>query len=426
MYRQDGSVPIHNRQLQGDPTHTLTIRRKFAAEAYKRFRALKVVIRQSIVDNDCFGLDEPQDQSQIQQAASNVGSGPDWESIKGKYNPIPAKRFAFTRSADKIDGFMEWLNEQQQRGILEVSELPQMGQALEKQWQNKYIQSAYQKGILRGRQELENANYPVSTIDEQGGINAVFNQPFHADRVGAIYTRAFQELKGITASMDQQISRTLAEGISEGLNPNQMARNITDRVDKVGITRARTLARTETIRAHHQATIQEYENAGVEGVKVKAEWSTARDSRVCPICAPLEGQEYDLETIRPMIPRHPNCRCVALPLDYTEVEQEIAETESVETKEIDPIKNDPVASRFVDREVAQEYLHKKEEYRQFLDENITDNEIHELQRQFTDNLMGWRSEEVDALQATRKKFRNKFKEDFDSMWQGERAWQAST
>jgi len=310
---------IVNATVQGDPTHTLTLRRRFAAEASKRFKALKQVIRQSIVDNDCFGMREEGSSPVNQVAPSNI-QGPGLDEIQGKYNPIPAKRFAFTRSGDKVQGFMNWMEEQQKNGILEVTEAPQSGQAIEKQWQNKYLRGAYQKGIARGRQELNKAGYPVQGIDEAGGMDAVFNQPFHADRVGAIYTRAFNELKGITDAMDQQISRTLAEGLAEGMGPEQMARNINDRVEKVGITRARTLARTETVRAHHVATIQEYENAGAEGVKVKAEWSTAGDLEVCPICAPLEGARFDLKTIRGMIPRHPNCRCVALPIDRGDVE----------------------------------------------------------------------------------------------------------
>ena len=332
MYQTLGK-PIHNAKIQGDPTHTKTLRDNFVKEADRRFKALKLVIKQSIVDNDCFNLRE-ENNTPVTQAAPSNTTGPSWQNIKGEFNPIPARRFNFARSGDKVQGFMDWLGEQENKGILQVSEAPQMGEAMEKQWQNKYIQSSYKKGITRGRQELQNAGYSVPSIEQQGGVDAAFNQPFHADRVGAMYTRAFNELKGITNAMDQQISRTLADGMAQGLGPEQMARNINDRVDKIGRARARTLARTETIRAHHTATIQEYESAGAEGVTVKAEWSTAGDTKVCPLCAPLEGQEYDLKTIRGMIPRHPNCRCVALPLDRSEVgPQQPAQEPAATTRE---------------------------------------------------------------------------------------------
>ena len=59
--------------------------------------------------------------------------------------------------------------------------------------------------------------------------------------------------------------------------------------------RAKVLARTEIIRAHHSATMQEYKNWEVEGVKVKAEWQTAGDARVCEECGAMEGRVFTLE-----------------------------------------------------------------------------------------------------------------------------------
>jgi len=51
----------------------------------------------------------------------------------------------------------------------------------------------------------------------------------------------------------------------------------------------------------------EYQNWAVEGIVVKAEWSTAQDNRVCQQCAPLEGEIFPLETAMNMIPLHPSC-----------------------------------------------------------------------------------------------------------------------
>jgi SPP1 gp7 family putative phage head morphogenesis protein len=80
-----------------------------------------------------------------------------------------------------------------------------------------------------------------------------------------------------------------------------------------GRRRAEILARTEIIRSHHLATIEEYRTWEVEGVYVLAEWATAGDSRVCTVCAPLQGTIWTLDEIEPMIPRHPQCRCVSIP-----------------------------------------------------------------------------------------------------------------
>ena len=179
------------------------------------------------------------------------------------------------------------------------------------------------------------AGYEVPALEEVGGIEAAFNQPFHLDRVGLLYSRTFNELKGITTAMDQQISRVLSQAMADGKHPREMARlltrTISGPVGDLGLTdtlgrfipaerRAKIMARTETIRAHHQATVQEYRNWSVEGVKVKAEWQTAGDNRVCLECLDMEiGGPYTLDQIQNMIPRHPQCRCVALPKDVTDL-----------------------------------------------------------------------------------------------------------
>ena len=35
--------------------------------------------------------------------------------------------------------------------------------------------------------------------------------------------------------------------------------------------------------------------------------------RVCPKCEALDGKIFTLDEIEPMIPLHPQCRCIALP-----------------------------------------------------------------------------------------------------------------
>ncbi|MHB0967982.1 MAG: phage head morphogenesis protein [Bellilinea sp.] len=295
---------VINNILQFDPTRTLTLRKAFVADMDRRFNALKRLIKTSIVDNDCFGLVETATPFSALAAAT-------------------PGQFRFDRSAAKVEGFMAWLNEQEDTFILEKGragigtfQRARIGQSVEPLWANTYIDTAYQVGIRRGRAELRKQGVDIPTFGDKqlrDPVIAAFNQPIHADRVGVIYSRVYSDLKGITSAMDTQISRVLAQGLAEGRNPRELARVIVDRVDAIGITRARTLARTEVIRAHHAANIQEYRNAGIEGVSVMAEWSTA-GYKVCPVCSALQGKRFTLYEIEFMIPKHPNCRCVAIPM----------------------------------------------------------------------------------------------------------------
>lgn len=267
-----------NATLKTDPTRTTTIRKSFIAELYKRFRKLKGMINKEIVDHDGFGLRTNQ-------------------------------RFDFARSDQKVAAFMSWLSVAQRQEILNVIEGEPIASAASRAWTRLYIDTAYQRGIAQASANLRKSGAKVS--DEW--VRSAFNRPIHADRLGLIYTRVFTELKGITDAMDQQISRVLAQGIAEGKNPRDIARDINNRVDKIGITRARTLARTEVISSHAEASLNTYQEAGVEGVEVQAEFSTAGDDRVCPECEKLEGKIYTIEESRGVIPVHPNCRCAWLP-----------------------------------------------------------------------------------------------------------------
>ncbi len=291
---------ILNQVFRQDPTRTTSLRKKFIADVVRRFTTLKRGIVRAVVEQDVFGLTERQHTI----------------SLNIKTN-LEDRQFEFLRADKKIDSFMKWLDEMEEKGVLDVIHGPSMYDGPQP-WTNVYIDSAYKQGMRRANAELRKRGYDVPKAEGfiagvRDPIAVAFNQPFHAERVAVLYTRVYSELKGITDAMDQQISRTLAQGMSEGKNPIQIAREMVDKVDGIGINRAKTLARTEVINAHHQATINTYEQWGVMGVTVQAEWLTA-GFNVCPICSSHSGKTYSLQQIRGMIPAHPNCRCCAIPV----------------------------------------------------------------------------------------------------------------
>ena len=293
-----------------DPTRTTLLRKAFVRDMDKRFAALKRVIIQTVDTNDAFGL---------RSSAIVV------------QNAAPQNAFAFSRSQDKVTAFMDWLDRQVKAGLLEMHQAQQLGTAVEQAWTNQYIADSYKRGVMRARAEMRRAGYTVPALTEaEAGI--VLSGPFHADRVGVLYTRTFTDLKGITDLMDSQMSRVLAQGMIDGDGPATIARKLTKVLDGLGdleITdtlgrvipakrRAQILARTEIIRAHHTAMVQEYMNWRVAGVTVQAEFITAGDSRVCEQCAGMQGNVYTLEQAMGLIPVHPQCRCIVLPIRANE------------------------------------------------------------------------------------------------------------
>jgi SPP1 gp7 family putative phage head morphogenesis protein len=297
-----------------DPTRTTSLRNLFAKDVHKRFGEFVRVIRESIVTQDCFGLTH---KAVATHQVAPTGSG----------------AFTFMRDPEKVEAFMRWLRQQEEKGLLTIGQFEQIGRAVNEAWTNRYILDSYKRGVMRARYELQKAGVPP--LENTGGIEASMGTPFHMDRVGLLFTRVFSQLQGITAAMDSTISQVLAQGMIDGDGPALIARKIIATIDgrglgDLGITdklgrfipaerRAIMLARTETIRAFHLAAIQEYRNWAVVDVYVQAEWMTAGDNKVCPECAKMEYNAdgtrkiYSLDEIEPLIPLHPFCRCIALP-----------------------------------------------------------------------------------------------------------------
>jgi len=281
-----------------DPTGTTGIRNEFEKQLVRRFRKISNLIRQAIVQNDVFGLKKRIIGDSIKQMLVMDEGLP------------PPRAFEFVRSNEKVDQFMDWLRKQEDETILEIIPGAKISTSANTAWSNIYIQSAYQKGIRDAGAKLRKGGANVAESWTRGA----FNRPIHADRLGLIYTRSFTELNGITQVMDTQISRILAKGIAEGRGPMDIARDMANRVEKIGITRARVLARTEVISAHAEATLNSYREAGIEGVQVEAEFTTAGDDSVCEECADLEGKTFSMDEAGGIIPVHPNCRCSWTPL----------------------------------------------------------------------------------------------------------------
>lgn len=93
----------------------------------------------------------------------------------------------------------------------------------------------------------------------------------------------------------------MADFTARGETPYAIASGIKKRLD-VDLYSAYRIARTETAHAQIKGQVDKYEEMGFN----RAIW-LATDA--CDECAELDGQEFDLDVIQTMIPRHPNCEC---------------------------------------------------------------------------------------------------------------------
>lgn len=254
-----------------DPTNTTTIRRKYVSEMVRRFR----VVRRLVV--------------------SRVQSGSLTFATNAPLAAAPARH----------QEFMDWLREQINSNILEVSKTASSAPQRRSPWQDLYIRASYRRGMDGAAKAMRSGGVDVAP----SWVDAAFRRPFHADRVALAYVKAYSELEGVTTAMEKRISSSLATSMAQGWGAKETAKALAKAVDGIGITRAKLIARTETISAHAEATLNSYEDAGLAGVNVLSEFTNARDNRVCPRCDELGGTTYTISEARGIIPVHPNCRC---------------------------------------------------------------------------------------------------------------------
>lgn len=114
----------------------------------------------------------------------------------------------------------------------------------------------------------------------------------------------FETIPQVTTDAMQM---ALVQGISLGEGPRTVARRVRRAAD-IGRQRAETIARTEMIRSAREAQRQLYtQNPAVQGYRRQA----TQDSRVCLACLALSGT---LQATDEIMPSHPNCRCVMVPV----------------------------------------------------------------------------------------------------------------
>ena len=205
-------------KIKRDPSRTTILRRKFEIDLRKRLINISRAIKNFIVTEDEFGLKKPKPISLLQRT------------------------YQFRTSSQKLKVFQDWLRNQINDGLLAVR--------VGKNWSDVYVESAYKKGLERAYLDTHKKQFAVQPVDKYIGgreqfLQATFWAPETIEKIQLLATRTFEELKGVSGAMSQQINRILAEGLTNGYGPEKIARNMDNAIKKIDRTRARVIARTE-------------------------------------------------------------------------------------------------------------------------------------------------------------------------------------
>jgi len=140
------------------------------------------------------------------------------------------------------------------------------------------------------------------------------------DALAAIVERTTAQIHSATmplaADTERVMKRALIRGIAVGDNPRRTASRIMDATEQRfngGLTRALTIARTETLDAHRAAT-RASEKTNTK-ILEEWEWHAALTARTCPSCWSKHGTRYPLDQSGPN--DHQNGRCARVSVTKT-------------------------------------------------------------------------------------------------------------
>ena len=275
-----------------DPSGTGPIQRAFAKDLQRRFLRLANALYNLVAVEDAFGL-------------AKITTNTRWK---------------FATAADKMKAFDTWLDGQIKAGVLSED-----GNGGNTATGAKYVRSAYRTGIVNTfrkirKQEQKGKMTPVTGYagSEDQFLKDTFDASESVQKMQLLGTRVYSALKDVSSTMDAKITRILSQGIADGKNPRELGRQLQKEVSSLGKVRANRIARTEIIHAHAEAQLDAFDALQVEQIQVMAEWSTAGDDKVCPMCNELTGVVLTPKEARGLLPRHPNCRCSWVPADVGE------------------------------------------------------------------------------------------------------------
>lgn len=306
-------VCVHDaRAPTRDPTGTIDIRKRFKGLLDSRWRTVSKLLKGVVVSQDILGLHPS-------PTATSIAAG-----------RKPEDRLKALQTL--VD---DWLDKHVVGGD-------------KASWLAPMLRVPYQRGLARAIRLTEgNAKSEARDI---------------AEAIGALHRFAIMELQGIAEAVSQRIMRNASMAILDALPATRLMQEIESAIEKIGVTRGRSLVEVMVVKAHATATLDHFEVLGMAEVGVVPETVpkkkrgikdaargpgsrisrehapsrstirrirkvqekleklgevdilTAGDDDVCEICETLsDGGPWPINTARSMIPAHPNCRCAFVP-----------------------------------------------------------------------------------------------------------------
>lgn len=175
---------------------------------------------------------------------------------------------------------------------------------------NSYVEVAYQRGTAQAF-----ANMAKQSKVYEAGRNSLadlLRSQAYGRRVAMVRSRAFEEMKGLSAGIKADMSRVLADGVGRGLGPRDIAKNLHKQAG-LEMPRANRIARSEISMALRRAKWDEEAEAKADlGLKTKQMHFSALSPTTRRSHAVRHGRLYTDEQVREWYSQEGNginCKC---------------------------------------------------------------------------------------------------------------------
>lgn len=173
-----------------------------------------------------------------------------------------------------------------------------------------YVEAAVVRGTAQTFANLSQQS-AAYLADRQSLQSLLISDPYQR-RMTLVYSRVFEEMKGLSADTKRNMARVLTDGIGRGLHPSIVARNLRTQVG-IETRRANTIARTEMTTALRRARWDEADEAKKDlGLNIRLLHFSALSPTTRQSHAARHAHIYTVEAVRAWYATGANginCKC---------------------------------------------------------------------------------------------------------------------
>jgi hypothetical protein len=239
--------------------------------------------------------------------------------------------------------FTDWFRQQLFDTVLERADIEDIRRG--RHWTATYVRQSYRRGLQLARRDLQSLDTYTEFQIRQATRE---RKTAHKDGLRTEFNQGYAGLRDQMSRAMDDVGAIVREGVNNRQPVEWFITEIQSYIDSDMLNAARAHANTIAVDAVNEALLTSFESIGVEQVGVapetdeadsnaqnyirlnelpdpadprtpdEAQWVTAGDDSVCPVCEALEGTVVKIENVRNkdrfLPPVHCSCRCRLLPI----------------------------------------------------------------------------------------------------------------